>query len=100
MLALLISAFFFIGVFTYYNFKNQNQNYHYNRLLRKEASTLSSISYFIKNQNNINYNDIDISALFQNKIFELSDIHNLDLVFYNLSGNLVLSSNEELLKNN
>ena len=98
MLALLMAAFFFIGVFTYYNFKTQNQSYHEKRLSRKETATLSSISYFLKNIDAINPNNKNIFKLFENKIFELADIHNLDIIIYSLTGDLVLSSNKTLVE--
>ena len=98
MLALLMAAFFFIGVFTYYNFKTQNQSYHEKRLSRKETATLSSISYFLKNIDAVNPNNKNIFKLFENKIFELADIHNLDIIIYSLTGELVLSSNKTLVE--
>ena len=98
MLALLLAAFFFIGVFTYYNFKTQNQSYHEKRLSRKETATLSSISYFLKNIDVVNPNNKNIFNLFENKIFELADIHNLDVIIYSLKGELVLSSNKALVE--
>ena len=98
MLALLMAAFFFIGVFTYYNFKTQNQSYHEKRLSRKETATLSSISYFLKTIDVVNPNNKNIFNLLENKIFELADIHNLDVIIYSLKGELVLSSNKALVE--
>ena len=98
MLALLTAAFFFIGIFTYYNFKTQNQSYHEKRLSRKETATLSSISYFLKNIDVVNPDNKNIFKLFENKIFELADIHNLDIIIYSLTGELVLSSNKTLVE--
>tara|TARA_B100001057_G_C22828362_1_gene942355 strand:+ start:594 stop:2060 length:1467 start_codon:yes stop_codon:yes gene_type:complete len=100
MLALLMAAFFFIGGFTYYNFKTQNQDYHDKRLSRKEAATLASISYFFKNQKSIDSDNEKISLLFENKLFELADIHNLDLFIYSLKGELIISSNKSLVEKN
>ena len=98
MLALLGGSFFFIGIFTFYNFKNQNKEYHNKRLLRKESATLSSISYFLDSKKAYKQSIISIYELFQHKIFELADIHSLDIIIYNLQGDLILSSNKELLK--
>ena len=98
MLALLTAAFFFIGVFTYYNFKTQNQSYHEKRLSRKETATLSSISYFLRNIDVVNPDNKNIFKLFENKIYELADIHNLDIIIYSLTGELVLSSNKTLVE--
>jgi methyl-accepting chemotaxis protein len=97
MISLLVGSFFFIGVFTYYNFKRQNQNYHENRLLRKEASTLSSIKYYVQSHPiKITSND-DIKGFFKNKIYEWEDTHRLDISIYNLGGELILCSNEKLV---
>lgn len=98
MLALLGGSFFFIGTFTFYNFKNQNKEYHTKRLLRKESATLSSISYFLESDNAYEQSKISVYELFKDKIFELADIHSLDIIIYNLQGDLILSSNKELLK--
>ena len=96
MIALLVGSFFFIGVFTYYNFKRQNQNYHENRLLRKEASTLSSIRYYIQSHPKEITSKYDIKSLFKNKIHEWEDVHSLDIAIYDLEGELILYSNEKL----
>jgi len=98
MLVLLGGSFFFIGIFTFYNFKNQNKEYHNKRLLRKESATLSSISYFLESEKMQKHSGASIYELFQHKIFELADIHNLDIIIYNLKGDRILSSNKELLK--
>jgi len=98
MLALIVGSFFFIGVFTYYNFKKQNQNYHDKRLIRKEAATLASISYFLRSQEGIKHSGESIFNLFRHKIFELADIHQLDIHIYNVKGELILSSNKEIIQ--
>ena len=98
MLALLLASFFFIGVFTFYNFKSQNVKYHNKRLQRMEASTLASISYYINYKKPSNINDTVIYQLFKYKLNELADIHNLDIILYNLSGELILSSNKEIVQ--
>jgi two-component system, NtrC family, nitrogen regulation sensor histidine kinase NtrY len=98
MLALLGGSFFFIGIFTFYNFKNQNKEYHNKRLLRKEYATLSSVAYFLDSEKAHEHSATSIYELFQHKIFELADIHNLDIIIYNLKGDLILSSNKDLLE--
>lgn len=97
MLALLGGSFFFIGIFTFYNFKNQNKEYHNNRLLRKESATLASIEYFLESEKSHGHTASGIYELFQHKIYELADIHNLDIIIYNLKGTLLLCSNAKLL---
>lgn len=97
MIALLVGSFFSLGVFTYYNFKRQNQNYHENRLLRKEASTLSSIRYYIQSHPIEIKSKDDIKSFFKNKIYEWEDTHRLDISIYELGGELILYSNEKLV---
>ena len=97
MLALLLASFFFIGISTFYNFKSQNIEYHNKRLQRKEAATLSSIGYYLAEKTPVDINDTVIYGLFKYKLNELADIHNLDLILYNLKGELLLSSNKEIL---
>jgi two-component system nitrogen regulation sensor histidine kinase NtrY len=98
MLALLLASFFFIGIFTIYNFKSQNVEYHNKRLQRKEAATLASISYYLNDKNPSKINDTIIYKLFKYKLNELADIHNLDIILYNLKGELILSSNKEIVQ--
>jgi len=96
MLTLLLSSFFFIGIFTFYNFKKQNENYHDKRLIRKEASTLTSISYFLKSST-IDADKRNIYQLFRFKIHEIANIHNIDLNIYSLEGEIIISSNKALI---
>ncbi len=98
MLALLLASFFFIGISTFYNFKSQNVEYHNNRLQRKEAAALSSIAYYLKDKNPQEFNDTLIYTLFKYKLNELADIHNLDVVLYNLKGELIVSTNQEIVQ--
>jgi two-component system nitrogen regulation sensor histidine kinase NtrY len=98
MLALLLGSFFLIGISTFYNFKSQNVEYHNNRLQRKEAATLASVAYYLKDKNPQEFNDTIIYKLFKYKLNELADIHNLDIILYNLKGELILSSNKEIVQ--
>ena len=100
MLALLLASFFFIGISTFYNFKSQNIEYHNNRLHRKEVATLISVDYYLKDINPQEFNDSLIYSLFKYKLIELSAIHNLDIVLYNLQGELIVSSNQEIVQTN
>ncbi len=100
MLALLLASFFFIGIFTFFNFKSQNVEYHNNRLQRKESATLASVAYYLKDENPSELNDTLIYTLFKYKLNELADIHNLDIILYNLEGELIVSSNQEIVQTN
>lgn len=48
MLAIIIVSSLAIGIFTLYFFKDQNENYHEKRLLRKEERIAKSIEFFFR----------------------------------------------------
>jgi len=97
MLAVLLVSFLAIGISTFFNFKSQNVAYHNNRLQRKEVATLSSLAYFLKDKELQEFSDSSIHTLFKFKLDELADIHNLDIILYNLEGSIILSSNNEIV---
>ena len=94
MIALLLVSFLFIGISTFYNFKSQNIEYHNNRLQRKEAATLSSIAYYLS-ERAVSLSDSSIYESFKYKLDELADIHSLDLIVYNLKGDLLLNATKD-----
>ena len=97
MIAFLVLSFLVIGGVTINFFRVQNQEYHEQRLLRKEATMMGAIEYYIASQDK-SYNPIVVSELFQDKIDELADVNNLDLNIYSLEGKLLLASNPNLFQ--
>jgi len=91
MIALILLSFIATGIFAYTNFKSKNQEYHTQRLERKEKSIQASMDYFLEKQGRVSTDSIPI--IFSDKICELADIHNLDLNLFDLSGKLLISSN-------
>ena len=91
MIAIIIVSFLATGVFAYTNFKSKNEDYHSQRLQRKEKAIQASMDYFLKQQSTKVVTD-SIPVLFSEKICELSDIHNLDLNLFDLDGKLLISS--------
>lgn len=99
MLALILVSFLLTGTITIYHFKQENELYHQERLKRKEYAIHESIDYFLKQQSLARggVRDADsLVSLFDTKICELAEIHNLDINIYGLRGNLLISSRPEL----
>jgi len=94
MIALVLISLIVIGSVTLYYFKNQNDDYHLERLQQKEQSVMLSLDYFII-ENGIN----ELNVRLENKIQELADIHQLDLSIYTTDGELMGSTHTELFDN-
>jgi len=79
-----------------FQFQKENQDYHQERLQRKENQIKAHIVYILSKTPHplITQN---IPFIFKNKIFEIADIHNLEINLYNLQGRLILSSNSPIL---
>jgi two-component system nitrogen regulation sensor histidine kinase NtrY len=92
MLLLILVSFALTGAISFYHFKSENEQYHQERLRRKEYAVNESIDYFLSNQP-ITENTDSIVKLFDNKICELADINNMDINIYGLGGSLLISSN-------
>ena len=91
MLLLLLVSFVITGLSTALQFNSQNTQYHADRLKRQERAVMSSIDYFLE-QEDTRQNPDSIVRLFNDKICELADINKLDINMYNLRGELLISS--------
>lgn len=97
MLAIILMSFFVTGVMAYYNYKKQNEDYHNNRLHRKEEAVSRSLNYFLEQQGGYLSPD-SLTRAFSDKICELSDIHSMPINLFNLRGDMVISSNSTLVE--
>lgn len=100
-LALFFITLFFsalISVVSIFHFKNEAEEYHEERLNRKENAVKEHIEYILKNSK-VTLKQENAFKIFRNKIFELSDIHGLEINFFSTSGNLILSSNPYYFSN-
>ena len=97
ILALIASSLVIIGITTFYFFKDQNSQYHHQRLIRKEKTVTSSLQYFL---NDLSPNQVNefITKEFDYKVREISDVNNLPIIIYNLSGDILINTQDSLLK--
>lgn len=98
MVAIIVISSLAIGIFTIYFFKNQNEQYHVNRLERKEGQIATSIQYFLA-KNNIKGNLDEVPKVLYEKIEELHDVNDIDINIYSTNGSILFAfakaSNEE-----
>ncbi|MFT4848694.1 MAG: two-component system nitrogen regulation sensor histidine kinase NtrY [Sediminicola sp.] len=91
MLLLLLGASVLIAIVTVYQYKEEAEDYHKERLSRKEENIRKNIDFILKNTTYpVETNQIPL--IFKEKIFELKAIHNLEIYLYDLKGNLLKSS--------
>ncbi len=92
MIFLVVLASVLIAAITIYQYNEQADDYHNERLERKEEAIKSAITYEL-NRDTINYLEtLILPSLLDKKLNEISDIHNLDINIYNLTGSLLRSS--------
>lgn len=96
MILIILISFFLTGAITFYHFKNANEQYHQERLRRKEYSVTESINYFLREQQNIEASNDSIVSMFDDKICELSKVNSMDINIYSLSGQMLITSNPTL----
>ena len=91
MISLTLVASMLIAGVTIYQYREQSNEYHQQRLERKEIQLQTSIAYVLQNTlypPDQNYLD----SIFRNEIYQIADVQNVNFNIYDLSGNLVLSS--------
>ena len=98
MIALVLFAFVLIAMVTVYQYNEQAEDYHNERLERKEAQLLTSIEYALL--------DVDapvttgnVGSILENRLFEIADIQKIAVSLYDLEGKLLLSTNTDDTQN-
>ena len=97
ILALVVLSLVVIGVTTFYFFKDQNEQYHFQRIQRKEKTINSSLQYFLYDLEPPFMSEF-ITKDFDFKLREIADVNNLPIVIYNLSGKLLITTRDTLFQ--
>ncbi len=98
MFLVLISAIV-IATITAYRYKNEAELYHQSRLERKERSIKRHINYILRRTTYpVKTKNIPLIFKENGRIYELSEIHRMPLIIYDLDGKLLLKSNESFSK--
>lgn len=91
MFLLVLGASVLIAIVTVYQYRQEAEDYHRDRLLRKEAAIRANIKYILDNTTYPEETN-QIPLIFKDKIYEIKDIHGLEIFLYDLDGNLLKSS--------
>ncbi len=91
MIFLTLIASILIATVSIYQFRKEAREYHQDRLERKETAIAEHINYVLQTTT-YPLNTKNIPLIFKDKIFELADIHSMEINFFDLKGNLLISS--------
>ena len=86
MIGVLITTAILILIITNRHFNEQTIRYHEDILRRKEKSVLTSIEYLLDDHPYVNTDNV--YGILDEKILEITDIISLDILVYDLKGNL------------
>jgi len=95
MVLLIVLSSILIGIVTFYQIRKESKEYHQSRLKRKESSIREHIMYVIKNTS-FPVETRNIPYIFKTAIREISDIHSMEVNFYDFNGKLLINSHPDL----
>ena len=99
MILLVLLASILIAAVTIYQYNEEAQDYHKDRLERKEAAIRKSIDLVIKEKTTYPVTTEYIPLIFKKEIFDIANIHGLQINLYDLEGQLLKSSKAALQQN-
>ncbi len=92
MIFLVVIASVLIAAITIYQYNEQADDYHNDRLQRKEEAIKAAIIYELERNALDQLQSSMLPEILDKKLNEISDIHNLDINIYDLRGKLLRSS--------
>ncbi|WP_144896074.1 PAS domain-containing sensor histidine kinase [Lutibacter sp. Hel_I_33_5] len=91
ILLILLASVLILGV-TIYQYDEQTKEYNIHRFGRKEQATNQSIDLELKTKTSYPVNTKNLPKIFQERIYEISSIHKLNITIYDMNGKLLKSS--------
>ncbi len=92
MTGLVVLSSFFMAIVTLYQYQEQSYDYHKTRLNRKELQLVKSLQNELRKSEE-SIDEEHLKTVFENEIYSIASIHNVDFSIYNLAGELLLQSN-------
>lgn len=91
MIFLVLGASVLIAAVTLYQYNQDAIQYHKERLERKEDQIKASINYELR-KTSYEVTTKNIPLIFKEKIYEIQDIHNMEILLFDLEGTILTSS--------
>ncbi|MFI0429805.1 ATP-binding protein [Mariniflexile sp. HMF6888] len=100
MILLVLLASILISAVAIYQYKEQSEDYHRQRLERKEENIQSHLKHVLNGrQNTWEVKTENIPIIFKEEVYNIADIHKLQINLYDLEGSLLISSKAGLQNN-
>ena len=100
MIFLVLVASILITGVAVYQYKEETKDYHTQRLNRKEQNIKTHISRVLNGrQNTWEVKTENIPYIFKDEIYNIADIHKLEIKLYDLEGTLLLHSKKDFQQN-
>ncbi|SOC79512.1 hypothetical protein SAMN06296241_1037 [Salinimicrobium sediminis] len=95
MIALVLLASILIGGITILQYKKEAQDYHRERLERKEEAIREHIKFVMESTTyEVSEENVYLILKQDDKIHEISQVHNMPINIYSLGGDMILKSNQ------
>jgi two-component system, NtrC family, nitrogen regulation sensor histidine kinase NtrY len=99
MILLVLGASILIVGVTVYQYKQESEAYHRDRLERKEQAIRENIKFVLASTTHVvNTQNLPVIMKDRQKIHEISQVHDMQLNIYDLSGKLLIQSNESFFR--
>lgn len=95
MIMLVILSSTLIAAVANYQYGEETQDYHEQRLERKETAIIRSLDFVIK-ETTFPVLTENVPSIFKTKIYEVANVHNIEINLYDLEGSLLISSKADL----
>ncbi|WP_353776925.1 ATP-binding protein [Winogradskyella sp. 3972H.M.0a.05] len=95
MIVLILLASVLIAAVAIYQYSEETQDYHKQRLERKEQNIKTHLG-FVLDETTYPIETEKVPLIFKEKIFEVANIHNLPIILYDLDGALLITSEANL----
>jgi len=92
MILLVLLASILIVTVTIYQYDEQTKDYNVQRFARKEKATRNNIDIELRRKTTYPVTTQNLSKIFQDRIYEIANIHNLTISMYDMNGKLLKSS--------
>lgn len=92
MILLVLLASILIVTVTIYQYDEQTKDYNVQRFGRKESATKHNIEIELKRRTTYPVTTQNLSKIFQDRIYEIANVHNLTISMYDMNGKLLKSS--------
>lgn len=96
---LVLGASILIAGITVFQYKQESEDYHRERLERKEQAIRENIRFVLeKTTHVVNTENVPVILKEDKKIYEISEVHDMQLNIYDLQGKLMIKSNESFFR--